>query len=206
MHSPKQQALIAFNMSRSELLNAYFNQTIDAPEVQQLPAFRLDKPAVLPLEGTFPLFELDDYRDMFFDVNRRRRANVLIGTYVITNHQTGRVYVGSTNDFYGRWKKHAQLLRRGKHTNMRLQDEYDTFGDSGFTITLLNTFPDTDDLLFHEMLATQQYNAELLLNYKSGHKPRPGWHQNDNKGQGRQRFPAKSKRGPQSTKRWFDLN
>lgn len=136
---------------------------------------------------------------------RRMSFAPLICTYVITSTVTGSVYVGSSEDFYNRWAKHTRLMRRGLHTNIRLQDECDRYGIDTLTIEVLKTFDSTRGLIAEEITASNAYDPALLLNFYIGKKIRKGWCTALNTGKGRGARPTKKARGPQMKVRWFDL-
>lgn len=47
------------------------------------------------------------------------------GVYYIRNTQTNRVYIGkTTRDFLTRWNEHITELRENKHSNSRMQKDY----------------------------------------------------------------------------------
>jgi hypothetical protein len=43
-------------------------------------------------------------------------------------------YFGQAKDLSFRWRQHRQLLRSGKHTNLRLQRAFDKYGSPTFTV------------------------------------------------------------------------
>lgn len=47
-----------------------------------------------------------------------------IGAYSITDNETGKVYIGSSNDISSRVSTHKDNLRKGKHHNKSLQELY----------------------------------------------------------------------------------
>lgn len=55
--------------------------------------------------------------------------------YVIKNKYSGKVYVGSTNNFNVRIRNHLNKLRAGIHTNRRMQKDYYRYGSSVNTFT-----------------------------------------------------------------------
>jgi len=46
------------------------------------------------------------------------------GVYLLKNSKNGRVYVGSSANIHSRFKKHLRKLRKGKHENLYLQNDY----------------------------------------------------------------------------------
>lgn len=58
--------------------------------------------------------------------------------YTITNHLTGKVYVGSTTSVQNRWKKHRWQLRSGIHPNEYLQRAWLKDGESNFKFGIIS--------------------------------------------------------------------
>ena len=63
------------------------------------------------------------------------------GVYKIVNTRTGRVYIGSTNNFLKRFNEHYYRLSRGTHHNDALQSDFHLLYDLRFTVVqrLLDT-------------------------------------------------------------------
>ncbi len=64
------------------------------------------------------------------------------GIYLITCTVTDKVYVGSTNDLYRRWRSHRSQLRAGLHSNPHLQNAWNKYGESAFTFSVLEKCDD----------------------------------------------------------------
>ena len=154
--------------------------------------------------GTFPITSAATYRPVFnAGMNRylNQKPTVVICTYVITCTATDQHYVGSTQDFYVRWKKHAAELTRSVHTNDRLQDLFHQHPDA-FTISILRQYDSTVGLESHERADALQFENSTLLNYRVGHNLNGDWLPIHN--QGRRNYKPKNKRGRHSGQRWFD--
>lgn len=54
------------------------------------------------------------------------------GVYIILNLVTLRVYVGQSKNIAERWRSHRYHLTRGRHSNARLQADWNLFGSSCF--------------------------------------------------------------------------
>lgn len=65
---------------------------------------------------------------------QQRRAEIprTSGVYQILCLPTGKVYVGSAVDLYGRWRDHRRYLRQGIHHNKYLQAAWDKYGEESF--------------------------------------------------------------------------
>lgn len=57
--------------------------------------------------------------------------------YQITCATEGKVYVGATVSLKSRWKSHRVALRAGTHHSRRLQNAWDQYGESDFSISIL---------------------------------------------------------------------
>lgn len=75
-----------------------------------------------------------------FDRSANRVAPELrnAGIYCITNTVIGRVYVGQTRrEIWSRWLLHRRDLRKRRHENKSLQQDWDYFGEQVFVISAL---------------------------------------------------------------------
>lgn len=59
------------------------------------------------------------------------------GIYSITNQATGDRYVGKSKDIVGRWERHRSRLRLGKHENLKLQQNWNLYGEDSFSLEVL---------------------------------------------------------------------
>lgn len=204
LNSPKSIAKALYNVGASKMRDLYAYKLQElihrTPQVQSIP---LNFNKTNQYVGKFQLNAAKTFNALF--VNKHKRINKIICTYVITNTKTGMVYVGSTQDFYNRWKKHYNLLKLGGHTNIRLQEQWDAHEPHDFTIEIVNVFGTTVGLLDQERSATHHFDPAMVLNFVIGSKHAPGWHQMSNFGKGRAARPSLTKRGKQTRARWFDL-
>lgn len=60
--------------------------------------------------------------------------------YVIINKVNHKIYLGSTNDFTGRYNWHFSYLKRKKHWNKHLQRAWNKYGENNFTIFSIEEF------------------------------------------------------------------
>tara|TARA_R110002124_G_scaffold33364_7_gene110895 strand:+ start:55 stop:810 length:756 start_codon:yes stop_codon:yes gene_type:complete len=85
------------------------------------------------------------------------------GIYGILNNVTGQWYIGSTKDAEIRRNTHFRTLSKGAHHNMRLQDDFNTYGEESFSFELIQ------ELLTEVLLEVeQQYLYEMKPYYNIG--------------------------------------
>lgn len=65
------------------------------------------------------------------------------GVYMIKNTVTKKVYVGSTVCFIARYRAHYSELRKNRHMNYVMQDDFHKHGDSSFVFSLLEACPES---------------------------------------------------------------
>jgi group I intron endonuclease len=78
------------------------------------------------------------------------------GVYKIENRESGKIYVGSTNNFKVRWGKHKALLRHGKHPNSHLQASWNKYGEKQFIFSIL------EECEVNSLLCKEQYYIDIL--------------------------------------------
>ena len=59
------------------------------------------------------------------------------GVYCIRCKVNNKAYIGSSVDIKKRWNDHKGALRRGKHPNKQLQEDYNKYGADSFLYTIL---------------------------------------------------------------------
>lgn len=64
-------------------------------------------------------------------------TNRIIGIYCIENTVNGKKYVGQSKNIKDRWRRHISELRKCKHNNSYLQDNWITYGESAFKFYVL---------------------------------------------------------------------
>lgn len=72
------------------------------------------------------------------------------GVYIIKNVVTEKLYVGSTNNFPTRWKRHVLDLNRGNHTGTKLQRAWIKYGQSAFEFSIIEYVEDSTLLMARE--------------------------------------------------------
>lgn len=63
--------------------------------------------------------------------------------YKIENKITGKVYIGSTNDFYRRKHEHFWELMNKSHHSIKLQSDYDKYGEENFSMSTIEECEDS---------------------------------------------------------------
>jgi group I intron endonuclease len=67
------------------------------------------------------------------------------GVFLITNNETGRVYLGSSTNFHGPLNAHRFMLRIGSHQNAALQADFRRLGEEAFSFEIVESFERKDD-------------------------------------------------------------
>lgn len=57
--------------------------------------------------------------------------------YALKHEPTGKIYVGSTHDVINRVRTHISLLKRGYHTNVAMQEDFNRYGE-GYVVFVLD--------------------------------------------------------------------
>lgn len=68
---------------------------------------------------------------------RKRKANGICGVYEIVNLANGCRYIGSSVNLADRYNVHFTFLKKRKHFNILLQQDYDKFGREAFLFFVL---------------------------------------------------------------------
>lgn len=63
--------------------------------------------------------------------------NKIIGIYCIENTVNGKKYVGQSKDIKDRWRRHISELKKCKHDNSYLQENWIVYGESAFKFYVL---------------------------------------------------------------------
>lgn len=87
------------------------------------------------------------------------------GVYFITNLINGKVYVGSANNCYDRWRTHLCELRQGIHSSKHLQRSFKKYGESNFWFTIVEMHPIGTDRNY--LFSREQMFIDALECYKS---------------------------------------
>lgn len=84
------------------------------------------------------------------------------GVYKITNIVNKKIYIGSSKSILQRWRNHIRELNYNSHSNMFLQDDWNTYGKYNFIFEILENCSETD-----RYIVEQKYLNELFPFYRS---------------------------------------
>ncbi|RKJ62070.1 GIY-YIG nuclease family protein [Roseburia sp. 1XD42-69] len=74
-------------------------------------------------------------------------ANKVSGIYTITNKVTGKLYIGESLDIYRRWHdEHIPQLRKNRHYNKELQNDFNKYGEENFVFEVLERYSGNDPI------------------------------------------------------------
>lgn len=92
-----------------------------------------------------------------------------VGIYCIEHRESGRLYIGSSNNIKTRWRKHKTLLCKGQHHSMYLQNAWAKHGESAFVFKPI-LICHVDELRFYEQLLLDGLSPEFNM-AKSANSP-----------------------------------
>ena len=79
----------------------------------------------------------------------------ILGIYSITNLTNGKLYIGSSNNIYRRWREHKKLLNKNVHHSYLLQNAWNKYGENNFIFEIIEEC--SEDML----LEREQYYIDL---------------------------------------------
>lgn len=80
------------------------------------------------------------------------------GVYGIINIKNNKIYIGSSNDIYYRWKTHKLLLSRNSHDNIYLQSDWNLYSEDNFIFEIIE-YCDKETKLQKEQYYIIKYNS-----------------------------------------------
>ena len=86
--------------------------------------------------------------------------------YKIIFEQSPRFYIGSTNNLYRRKSQHLYLLRRNSHSNPKLQNAFNCYGEENFTFLPVEAILDEKDseyISLREQSYLNEYFAQEFI-------------------------------------------
>ncbi|MCP1159471.1 GIY-YIG nuclease family protein [Bacillus infantis] len=82
-----------------------------------------------------------------------------MGIYIIKNNLNEKVYIGSSKEIPTRIRTHIRKLRKNQHQNFHLQNAWNKYGESSFSISTVEIIKDIDNLIEREQYWVDFYNA-----------------------------------------------
>ena len=90
------------------------------------------------------------------------------GIYMIYCYANDKLYIGSTNNFKRRFKRHLNDLSKNIHENKHLQRAWNKYNSTQFEFIVLET---TNDLLKQEVWWIEQLDKSILFNIEPPGRP-----------------------------------
>jgi|10_taG_2_1085330.scaffolds.fasta_scaffold109711_2 hypothetical protein len=87
--------------------------------------------------------------------------NLPAGIYTITCNKNGRKYIGCSTELPRRKASHFRNLKKQKHVNRYLQNDYNKYGDDSFEFEVIEEHP--NDTSFKEL---EKREVRLILEYR----------------------------------------
>jgi len=81
------------------------------------------------------------------------------GIYKIYNIINKKVYIGCSSNISKRWNQHQSSLRKNKHINYLLQEDWNVIGESKFKFEIIELIEDKDILFEREQYWINHYNT-----------------------------------------------
>jgi len=91
-------------------------------------------------------------------------TNGLCGVYCITNTTTNSKYIGASHAIQARWLQHLKGLKNGTHENPLLLQDWQNYGITAFTFSVLEVFDDSALLEGKETEWLQKQGAKPIYN------------------------------------------
>ena len=91
--------------------------------------------------------------------NQCKNIGKISGIYKIINKVNGKYYVGSSNDVlgkYGRWYEHRSNLLKNRHSNKKLQNAWNKYGENNFEYLMIENVNE------NELLIVEQKYLDIL--------------------------------------------
>src|SRR3982750_1406882 len=88
--------------------------------------------------------------------------------YMIMNLANGMAYIGSTVHERRRLRTHMRHLRKNKHQNKALQEDFNAYGEENFTTIILARDVPEDDLHVYELSEIVVYDYDGPGTYNVG--------------------------------------
>lgn len=92
--------------------------------------------------------------------------------YAIKHNRTGKIYVGSSQDYTGRILNHMYRLRNGNHSNKSMQNDFNNYGEnySFYKLDVINEYEERKkEYLWMEILHSREKDTGYNL-YENARK------------------------------------
>lgn len=90
--------------------------------------------------------------------------------YSITCKSTNKKYFGRSQEVEKRWRSHRNMLRKGNHSNLLLQEEWSKYNESDFVFEVLHAFdnPESAERKEQEYIDNPNYKKYNISDSKIG--------------------------------------
>jgi group I intron endonuclease len=92
----------------------------------------------------------------------------LMCIYSIKNIKNNKIYIGSAVDFHRRKRVHLNLLNKGKHHSIKLQNSFNKYGIDNFQFDVLENVYDVDSIIETEQRYLDDLKPELNMTLVAG--------------------------------------
>lgn len=100
--------------------------------------------------------------------NKETVDGTVTGIYCIENLINGKKYIGQSKDISQRWKSHLCSLRKNKHSNEKLQNAWNKYGEDNFSFKVLETAD------YGSLDSLEVYYITMFDSYKHGYNKDTG--------------------------------
>ena len=84
-----------------------------------------------------------------------------IGIYKIVNLKNKKIYIGSSKNIERRWSEHKSDLKNNHHHSIRLQRDWNEYGENCFEFIILELIKDEKELISKEQLYLDKYKSYI---------------------------------------------
>lgn len=84
------------------------------------------------------------------------------GIYQIKNIKTGKIYIGSSIDIWGRRDSHFRELRKGTHDNYKLQNAFNKYKEEAFKFKILKVIDKPNK---YKLITWEQFFMDMFKSY-----------------------------------------
>lgn len=113
---------------------------------------------------------LRQYRAKYIRLNLSQGGETILEyiVYSINCKVNGKKYFGRSQELEKRWRSHRNMLRKGTHNNVLLQNDWDNYGEDNFEFKILEVFHNKDEAEICEQkyidsLAYEKYNISNAM-------------------------------------------